>query len=115
MKTYIYRHYHKKTLLYIGISTDPKRRLNEHKDKRWYKYITKVTLSKSYGRVKALQMEEKAIKSENPLYNKTHNNRSTLRIIQFERSVKNPNEKVNNVLTYIAWILAIILGIYLGV
>jgi predicted GIY-YIG superfamily endonuclease len=73
-KTYLYRHYDKhNNLLYVGISVNALRRLKQHKKKRWYSQIAKVTLETYPTRNKALQAEEKAIKSEKPYWNVIHN------------------------------------------
>jgi predicted GIY-YIG superfamily endonuclease len=88
--TYLYRHYDRRgKLLYVGISNDPKRRIKEHKDKEWYKYITKVTYVKYKTRDKALKEEEKAIKKEKPIYNKVHNRNRSLTEYKTNRILDN--------------------------
>ena len=100
MKTYLYRYYDKrKKLLYVGITNDFKRRDSEHKSKRWYKYATNVKLVKYKTRDKALQAEEKAIKSEKPICNKVYN-----------KNMRFKEYKLDKYLTVIAvWLIAFLL------
>lgn len=77
--TTVYRHFDKRgVLLYVGISNDPKRRLAEHKNKRWFRLIHKVTEKQFKTRGLALKEEERAIKSEDPIYNKVYNNENRI-------------------------------------
>ena len=77
-KTTLYRHFDKYgMLLYVGISNDPDRRIKEHKEKKWYRYIHKIKIKEYKSRDKALELEEKAIKKELPIYNTIHNKTNT--------------------------------------
>jgi predicted GIY-YIG superfamily endonuclease len=75
MKTSLYRYYDKrKRLLYIGISINPFKRLSQHKrDKSWEHLIHDIKIETFKTRKEAFIEEEKAIKSENPRWNKIHN------------------------------------------
>lgn len=79
----------KKTRLYIGISNDVKRRFAQHADdKFWWKDVchrhTRVRWYWSRGA--AERAEERAIKSERPLYNVIHNEANPHRVIYRKRS-----------------------------
>jgi len=71
----LYRHWSSDgTLLYVGISVSAMGRLSQHKTSaKWYELITNVTIENYNSREELLHAEEKAIKSEKPIYNKRHN------------------------------------------
>jgi predicted GIY-YIG superfamily endonuclease len=74
---FVYRHFNKDdNLLYVGMSTDPQRRLKEHASRsHWYDEIANMTVSKRKYKsfMDALSAETKAIRTEKPKYNKTWN------------------------------------------
>ena len=62
------------SLLYVGISMSFGKRLRQHKkEKDWYQEITHITLQHFPTRDDAAVAETKAIKSEKPIHNVTHN------------------------------------------
>ena len=77
--TTVYQHFDKRgVLLYVGISNDPKRRLREHRDKRWFKLIYKIKQNEFKSRKLALAEEERLIKNRKPIYNKIHNGKGSV-------------------------------------
>ncbi len=70
-RTTLYRVYDtNKDLLYVGISGNPARRLEEHQaHKTWWHDATIVLLCHYPTRVAAAEAEQAAIRSENPVYN----------------------------------------------
>lgn len=61
-------------LLYIGISNNPHRRLDEHAaEKPWWPSVELVRIRHYATREQALEAERAAIRSECPIYNGTHN------------------------------------------
>ena len=74
----LYRFYNEETLLYIGITANPGRRIKEHKrDKGWWEGITRITLQHFGSREELAVAEVTAIQSEGPLHNVTHKRRHT--------------------------------------
>jgi predicted GIY-YIG superfamily endonuclease len=73
---YLYRHFDKDdTLLYIGVSLNPFKRLNDHKKQSsWFAKISNVTVDKYPNREEVLKAERHAIITEKPLYNIRHKN-----------------------------------------
>ena len=78
--TQLYRHYDiNNNLLYVGISDCSKRRFEEHlKNSSWSKLSAKMNVDYYPTRNHALDAERKAIKTEMPIWNKTHNNKNVL-------------------------------------
>lgn len=71
----LYRFWDKNnTLLYIGISNNFLGRITQHTSTaEWFPQASYVTLEHFDSRLEVEQAEKNAIKSELPLYNKTHN------------------------------------------
>lgn len=68
--TALYRHYDRSgSLLYVGISLDPVRRLRQHIGSRWYSLIAKIEIEQFYSRREALEAEALAIVAEHPVFN----------------------------------------------
>ncbi len=62
------------TLLYIGITNSIPVRLKAHnKDKQWWLGVTNITIEHYPDRRAVLEAERRAIATEHPLYNGTHN------------------------------------------
>lgn len=78
-QTDLYRHYDaQNNLIYIGVSLSALNRLGQHQqNSHWFSQIKKVEIETFSSRSEALIAEERAIKTENPLYNKTHNKNVT--------------------------------------
>lgn len=74
---YLYRIYGRAgTLLYIGISVDPNRRIQEHhRDQPWSWRIHHVEVQKFPSVAQAMAMEKKEILTKRPKYNVVHNRR----------------------------------------
>lgn len=77
-RTALYRYFDADdVLLYVGISIDPDERWKSHlygsERRTWPKEAVRRTDQWCDSRPEALKAEEKAIKSEKPLYNGTHN------------------------------------------
>lgn len=72
--THLYRHFQKDgSLLYVGISLSAVARLAQHKNySEWFNSISRVEIETFTDRNAALDAERRAIKEENPLYNKTY-------------------------------------------
>jgi len=72
--TSLYRVYNKKNvLLYVGISKSIMNRLSQHRrDKPWWVEVSTIRVQHFSSRVKAEDLEQKAIKKEKPLYNKDY-------------------------------------------
>lgn len=70
-KNSVYRHFSNSgELLYVGISTNPFRRLEEHKHRsKWFDLVSLVTIEHCKTRQQAVVAEAKAIKQEKPKYN----------------------------------------------
>lgn len=77
----VYRAFSKDNeLLYIGITKDLKNRIINHKSsKKWWIEVDRIDEESFDDRVSAMKAEARAIKSENPKYNK--------RILQDESKV----------------------------
>ena len=76
MSNVLYRHFDQKgDLLYIGISLSSIHRLASHlRHSEWALEIRTVVLERFASRREALIAEERAIKSENPKFNRVHMN-----------------------------------------
>jgi len=76
-RTALYRHFNKDgELLYVGISLRAAERLRQHIDGSCWRYeIASVTVEWFDTRDAALDAERLAIKSEAPIFNKTHSTR----------------------------------------
>ena len=60
-------------LLYVGISKSIMNRLSQHRrDKPWWVEVSTIRVQHFSSRVKAEDLEQKAIKKEKPLYNKDY-------------------------------------------
>jgi predicted GIY-YIG superfamily endonuclease/predicted transcriptional regulator len=75
--TTVYRMYdHKNVLLYVGISNRVDLRIEQHRaSKDWFWRVDRIKTEEYPNRATALNVEEKAIKSERPKYNIIHNTR----------------------------------------
>lgn len=72
MSTQLYRHFDGDgNLLYVGISLSAIARLGQHKTSHWFNQIATVTIEKFDSRDDALDAEFLAIKTENPLHNRS--------------------------------------------
>lgn len=60
-------------VLYVGISTQPKARIKDHKRKGWFSYAIKFELQWFDDRFLAMQAERQAIAQHNPIGNVIHN------------------------------------------
>lgn len=71
MKAYVlYRHYDRQgKLLYVGMTCDPSRRLEQYQRARWFSSLRAVSLEKCQSKEDALEREAKAIRLEHPRYN----------------------------------------------
>lgn len=70
-KTALYRFFNKDgILLYVGVSMHLINRVNQHgKEKEWFEEIANINIEYFNERIDALDAEEIASKTENPLYN----------------------------------------------
>lgn len=79
-QNYLYRHFDSEgNLLYVGISINPFKRLNEHKQaSSWFDKVKNLTIERFESRDQALIAETDAILNEKPIYNikKTKENNS---------------------------------------
>jgi predicted GIY-YIG superfamily endonuclease len=57
------------SLLYVGISYDPWRRIREHMDKTWWSQVAQARIEKLPSRGHAIDAEARAIRSEHPRWN----------------------------------------------
>lgn len=73
--TALYRHFdHDGRLLYVGISLKAITRTMQHRNKaRWFRQIARIELQWFGCRSTAEMAEQRAIETEKPLYNITHN------------------------------------------
>lgn len=71
----LYRHFGENSkLLYVGISSNAIIRTYGHQSNaKWYYEIVEIKIQHYPDLYSALIAEKKAIKTENPVYNKTHN------------------------------------------
>jgi len=71
----LYRFYDRTdVLLYVGITADlPKRMKNHQKEKPWWLQISTIKIEPYETRSEVFEAEAEAIRTENPLYNSTHN------------------------------------------
>jgi predicted GIY-YIG superfamily endonuclease len=71
---FLYRHFNKEgKLLYVGITNRVGRRIKDHvKTSGWFERVKSITLESFDTREDVVQAEIKAIKTENPEYNKQH-------------------------------------------
>lgn len=77
MRTALYRHFAADgTLLYVGVSKRPVRRLDEHSETaRWFHQLVRTTVCWFDTREAALAAEKAAIQGEHPRFNIVHNAR----------------------------------------
>ena len=76
-KTTLYRHYSgrsprapRRSLLYVGITSNPKRRSSQHKvSKPWYGDVKHTKMKQYKTREAAAAAERKAIRSKRPKHN----------------------------------------------
>lgn len=69
-KTALYRHYNDQgELLYVGISLNPIRRVQQHENSAWWDEITRIEIERYENRRLALEAETAAIASEKPVHN----------------------------------------------
>ncbi len=73
-KTHLYRHFDSKgELLYIGVSYHAMYRMSQHKDSaKWFDEISVIKVEQYPTRKMAELAEKRAIKKENPKYNKKY-------------------------------------------
>lgn len=71
----LYRFYDRTdVLLYVGVTADlPKRMKNHQKEKPWWLQISTIKIEPYETRAEVFEAEAEAIRTENPLYNSTHN------------------------------------------
>ncbi len=71
----LYRHFDcEDRLLYVGISLSAIARLAQHRNSSgWFSKIAKVTIEKYPSREAAAGAEREAIRKEQPLFNRAHN------------------------------------------
>jgi predicted GIY-YIG superfamily endonuclease len=69
---FVYRHYDEDgKLLYVGVTDEPARRLQEHmRDSRWRGKIVKVDSQRCASKQEAIAAENAAIRKEHPIWNK---------------------------------------------
>jgi predicted GIY-YIG superfamily endonuclease len=76
-RTVVYTYLGKdKQPLYIGRTTDMKRRSKEHSKKVWFPGVEKVETKNYRTLEKAARAEKKAIKKKGPKYNIVHNRKN---------------------------------------
>ena len=77
IETFLYRLFNKdEELLYIGISYDVRKRLDQHAtDKEWFHEVHTAVVETYPSRPKALSAEREAIWDEDPLHNCTYKKR----------------------------------------
>lgn len=69
-RTALYRLFGEKSLLYVGVTSEPLRRWTRHaEDKAWWPEVSKLTLEWFPNRDAALAAEIAAILDEHPLHN----------------------------------------------
>lgn len=70
----LYRFYSAKgQLLYVGITNDPNRRFTEHGiEKPWWPRVSDIKIERFNSRAELIEAELKAIRTENPRYNRAH-------------------------------------------
>lgn len=72
--TALYRHFDRDgTLLYVGISLHAIYRLGQHQESDWSRHIARVDIQTYTSRAAALEAERRAIRIEQPIFNKIHN------------------------------------------
>lgn len=71
----LYRHFSSDgALLYVGIALNHVNRLSQHRnDSAWFPLIARIEIEHFESRTDAEQAERAAIKSERPIFNRTHN------------------------------------------
>lgn len=70
----LYRHFDEKgRLLYVGITNDPGRRWEQHKDKNWWIHVRTTTIERYPDRRSVRDAERAAIESEKPWWNTAMN------------------------------------------
>lgn len=60
-------------LLYVGISLYAAKRLQQHAPTEWFNYVTTIKIERFTTRDEAMSAEDRAIRTESPLYNRTVN------------------------------------------
>lgn len=71
-KTWVYVFKQHSTVLYVGMTCQPKQRLDSHKRKPWYEEASDVTWHQLETRQEAKEQERILIELTHPKYNKTH-------------------------------------------
>jgi predicted GIY-YIG superfamily endonuclease len=73
-KPVVYRLWCGETLLYVGVTSDFRRRIDEHATyKRWFRFVERFTLEPHPTLIEAEAAERAAIMSERPVFNIAHN------------------------------------------
>jgi predicted GIY-YIG superfamily endonuclease len=66
----LYRHYDADLrLLYVGITNNPGRRWEQHRDKEWWEEVANTKIERYPDRESVLQAERRAIETERPWWN----------------------------------------------
>lgn len=86
-KGMVYRHFDKDgNLLYVGMSMNPFKRLGGHRfESIWFDRIVKITIERYPTKWDAITAERRAIRNENPQFNK-----SVLSALTIERCYNSP-------------------------
>lgn len=70
----LYRHYDKDgRLLYVGITNDPGKRWEQHRNKDWWHDVTRTDIERFPDRESVSMAELDAIRNEKPWWNERHN------------------------------------------
>lgn len=74
MSHFLYKmHSHGGSIIYVGITSDVKRRLKQHAEKFWFGEVAWVETAQFETRAELEAAERELIASLKPKYNKTHN------------------------------------------
>ena len=95
-ETDLYRYFDDEgRLLYVGISFSAFARAVQHKrESVWFPKATFMTVEQYSSRKAACKAEEKAIKSEHPMFNITFSVKNTPKATRLQKSIKNPQDAV---------------------
>lgn len=70
-ETTLYRFYDAAdVLLYVGITHDPRQRFYDHRARPWWAATSNIRLERYPTRSEAIQAEDVAIRSEDPIFNR---------------------------------------------